>query len=296
MGISGRIARFFLESRLTPLIALVALLLGAFAVAVTPREEEPQINVTMANVLIPFPGASARDVETLVAIPAEQVIGQIHGLEHVFSVSKPGLAIVTAQFKVGVPRTEALVRLNDTIQANRDWLPRELGVGEPLVKPKGIDDVPIVTLTLWTADTERGAYDVERVAHALEAELKRVGGTREVVTIGGPGRAIRVMLEPERLAAFKLTVADIRRALATANTAMPSGSLNADNRLLDVETGQFLAGAQDVRATVVGVVDGGPVYLSDVARVVDGPPQPARYVWLGTRGWTVGGWLKRRAG
>ena len=283
MGISGRIARFFLESRLTPLIALVALLLGAFAVAVTPREEEPQINVTMANVLIPFPGASARDVETLVAIPAEQVIGQIHGLEHVFSVSKPGLAIVTAQFKVGVPRTEALVRLNDTIQANRDWLPRELGVGEPLVKPKGIDDVPIVTLTLWTADTERGAYDVERVAHALEAELKRVGGTREVVTIGGPGRAIRVMLEPERLAAFKLTVADIRRALATANTAMPSGSLNADNRLLDVETGQFLAGAQDVRATVVGVVDGGPVYLSDVARVVDGPPQPARYVWLGTR-------------
>jgi multidrug efflux pump subunit AcrB len=283
MGISGRIARFFLESRLTPLIALVALLLGAFAVAVTPREEEPQINVTMANVLIPFPGASARDVETLVAIPAEQVIGQIHGLEHVFSVSKPGLAIVTAQFKVGVPRTEALVRLNDTIQANRDWLPRELGVGEPLVKPKGIDDVPIVTLTLWTADTERGAYDVERVAHALEAELKRVGGTREIVTIGGPGRAIRVMLEPERLAAFKLTVADIRRALATANTAMPSGSLNADNRLLDVETGQFLAGAQDVRETVVGVVDGGPVYLSDVARVVDGPPQPARYVWLGTR-------------
>ena len=283
MGISGRIARFFLESRLTPLIALVALLLGAFAVAVTPREEEPQINVTMVNVLIPFPGASPRDVETLVAIPAEQVIGQIHGLEHVFSVSKPGLAIVTAQFNVGVPRTEALVRLNDTIQANRDWLPRELGVGEPLVKPKGIDDVPIVTLTLWTADSERGAYDIERVAHALEAELKRVGGTREVVTIGGTGRAIRVMLEPERLAAFKLTVSDIRGALVSANTAMPSGSLNADNRLLDVETGQFLASAQDVRAVVVGVADGSPVYLSDIARIADGPPQPVRYVWLGTR-------------
>src|SRR5512143_604367 len=153
MGISGRIARFFLESRLTPLIALVALLLGAFAIVVTPREEEPQINVTMADVLIPFPGASATDVETLVAIPAEQVISQIQGLEHVFSVSKPGLAIVTAQFKVGVPRTEALVRLHDTINANRDWLPKELGVGEPLVKPKGIDDVPIATLTLWTATT-----------------------------------------------------------------------------------------------------------------------------------------------
>ncbi|HUH92157.1 MAG TPA: efflux RND transporter permease subunit, partial [Casimicrobiaceae bacterium] len=210
MGVSGRIARFFLESRLTPLLALCALLAGVFAVIVTPREEEPQINVTMADVLIPFPGASAKDVETLVAIPAEQVISQIHGLEHVFSVSRPGLAVITAQFKVGVPRTDALVRLYDTINANRDWLPKELGVGEPLVKPKGIDDVPMLTLTLWTADSERGGYDLERVAHALEAELKRVPGTREVTTTGGPGRAIRVLLEPERLAAFKLTVADIR--------------------------------------------------------------------------------------
>jgi multidrug efflux pump subunit AcrB len=282
MGLSGRIAQFFLESRLTPLIALVALLLGAFAVIVTPREEEPQINVTMADVLIPFPGASAKDVETLVATPAEQVIGQIHGLEHVFSVSKPGLAVVTAQFKVGVPRTEALVRLYDTINANRDWLPKQLGVGEPLVKPKGIDDVPIVTLTLWTADTERGAFDLERVAHALEVELKRVKGTREVTTVGGPGHAIRVLLEPDRLASFKLTVADIRQALTTANTAMPSGSLNSDNRLVDVETGQFLASAEDVRELVVGVADGNPVYLEDVARIVDGPPQPARYAWLGT--------------
>jgi multidrug efflux pump subunit AcrB len=282
MGISGRIAGFFLESRLTPLIALVALLLGAFAIAVTPREEEPQINVTMADVLIPFPGASAKDVETLVATPAEQVIGQIQGLEHVFSISKPGLAIVTAQFKVGVPRTEALVRLYDTINANRDWLPKELGVGEPLVKPKGIDDVPIVTLTLWTADRERGAYEVERVAHAMEAELKRVAGTREVSTVGGPGRAIRVLLEPARLAAFKLTVADIRRALLSANSAMPSGQLNADNRLIDVETGEFLASPEDVGQLVVGVADASPVYLSDVARIVDGPPQPARYAWLST--------------
>src|SRR4051812_28952288 len=203
MGLCGRVARFFLQSRLTPLIAICVLLAGVFAIAVTPREEEPQINVTMANVFIPFPGASANDVESLVAIPAEQVISQIHGLEHVYSMSRPGLAILTAQFKVGVPRTEALVRLEDAINANRDWLPRELGVGEPLVKAKGIDDVPIVTLTLWTADNERAAFEVERVAHALEVELKRVPGTREVVTTGGPGRAIRVLLEPERLAAFK---------------------------------------------------------------------------------------------
>jgi multidrug efflux pump subunit AcrB len=282
MGVSGRIARFFLESRLTPLIALVALLLGAFAIVVTPREEEPQINVTMANVLIPFPGASARDVETLVATPAEQVIAQIHGLDHVFSVSRPGQAIITAQFKVGVPRTEALVRLYDTIQSNRDWLPKQLNVGEPLVKPKGIDDVPIVTLTLWTPDITRGAFDLERVAHAVEVELKRVPGTREVTTIGGPGRILRVLFDPERLAGFKLTEADIRRSLIAANTALPSGSLNADNRVVAVETGQFLVDAKDVASLVVGVANGNPIYLSDVAQIVDGPPPPAHYVWLGT--------------
>ncbi len=282
MGISGRIAGFFLESRLTPLIALCALAMGLFAIVATPREEEPQINVTMANVVIPFPGASAKDVEALVATPAEQVIGQIQGLEHVFSVSKPGLAVVTAQFKVGVPHTEAVVRLYDTISANRDWLPKELGVGEPLVKPMGIDDVPIVTLTLWTADVERGAFELERVAHALEAEIKRVPGTREIVTVGGPGRAIRVLLEPERLAAFKLTAADLRQALASANSALPSGALTADNRTIDVETGEFLASAQDVRDLVVGVADGNPIYLGDVAQIVDGPPQPAHYAWLGT--------------
>ena len=233
MGVSGRIARFFLESRLTPLIALVALLLGGFAVLVTPREEEPQINVTMANVLIPFPGASARDVESLVATPAEQVIAQIQGLEHVFSISKPGLAIVTAQFKVGVPRTDALVRLYDTVFSNRDWLPKELGVGEPLIKPKGIDDVPIVTLTLWTPDATRGAFDLERVAHALEADLKRVPGTREVTTVGGPGRVVRVLLDPQRLAAFRLAAGDIRQALLAANSSLPSGALVADNRVVN---------------------------------------------------------------
>ena len=282
MGISGRIARFFLASRLTPLVALAALLLGLFAVIVTPREEEPQIDVTMANVLVPFPGASAAEVEALVATPAEQVIGQITGLDHVYSVSKPGLAVITAQFKVGVPRIDALVKLYDTIVSNRDWLPPQLGVGEPLIKPKGIDDVPIVTLTLWTADPARGAYEVERVAHAIEVELKRVPGTREVTTLGGPGRVVRVLLDPERLSAFGLSVADLRRRLVGANTASTSGTLNAENRAIDVETGEFLAGVKDVAALVVATSNGNPVYLSDVADVVDGPPPPSRYVWLGT--------------
>jgi len=235
MGIAGRLSKFFLHSQLTPLIALVALLLGLFAVLVTPREEEPQINVTMANVLIPFPGASAKDVETLVATPAEQVISQIQGLEHVYSVSKPGMTIITAQFKVGVPRTEALVRLYDTIHSNSDWLPRELNVGEPLIKPKGIDDVPVVSLTLWTKDSQRGAYELERVAHAMEAELKRVPGTREVTTLGGPGRLVRVLLDIDKLNAYHLAINDIRRALLGVNAALPAGQLAADNATVEVQ-------------------------------------------------------------
>ena len=213
MGISGRIARFFLTSQLTPLLALVLVLAGAFAIVVTPREEEPQIDVTMANVLVPFPGASAEDVEQLVAIPAEQVLSQIQGLEHVWSVSRPGQAVITVQYKVGVKRTEAIVRLHDAILSHRDWLPPELNVGEPLVKPKGIDDVPIVSLTLWTRDADRGAFDLERVAHAVEAELKRVPGTMEVTTIGGPGRVVQVELDVDKLSAHGLAAGELKRML-----------------------------------------------------------------------------------
>ncbi len=282
MGLAGRLAKFFLHSQLTPLIALVAMLLGLFAVLVTPREEEPQINVTMANVLIPFPGASAKDVETMVTIPAEQVISQIQGLDHVFSVTRPGMAIITAQFKVGVPRTEALVRLYDTVQSNRDWLPRELNVGEPLIKPKGIDDVPVMTLTLWTQDEARGAYELERVAHAMEAELKRVPGTREVTTLGGPGHIVRVLPDIDKLSATNLSIDDLRQALLGVNAALPSGQLVADNQTIEVQTGNFLANVKEVGALVVGVSQGNPVILSDVAKVVEGPPQASNYVWYGT--------------
>jgi len=278
MGISGRISRFFVGSQLTPLVAVVAALLGIFAVLVTPREEEPQINVTMANVLIPFPGASAKDVEALVATPAEQVLARITGIEHIYSVSKPGMAVLTVQFEVGENRTDALVRLYDTIMSNRDWISPNLGVGEPIIKPMGIDDVPIVTLTLWTADPERGAYELQQVARAAEVELKRVPGTRVVETIGGPGRAVRVLLDVERMQAYGVTAQDVRGALLAANISMPSGSLVAGNRETLIETGSFLSSAEDVRRIAVGAFNGRPVFLEDLARVVDGPELPSRYV------------------
>jgi len=282
MGVSGRIARFFQSSQLTPLIALVALLLGLFAVAVTPREEEPQINVTMADVFVPFPGASAKDVEALVATPAEQVLAQMRGVKHVFSVSRPGLAVLTVQFEVGVPRTEALVRLYNTIQSNRDWVSPDLGTLAPIIKPKGIDDVPVVALTLSSSNPQTGAYALERIAHAAEIELKRVPGTREVQTLGGPGRAVRVLLDPDRLSAHNVTALDVSNALQLASVALPAGRLVHDNREIVVETGNFLASADEVRQLVVGVFEQRPVYLSEVATVIDGPPPPQRYVWTGT--------------
>ncbi len=284
MGLSGRIARYFQASQLTPLLAALSFLLGLFAVAVTPREEEPQINVTMANVLVPFPGASAKDVESLVATPAEQVLAQMTGVEHVYSVSRPGMAVLTVQFKVGVPRIDALVRLHDTIQSNRDWVAPELGVGEPVIKPKGIDDVPVVTLTLWSEDRTAGAFELERVAHAAEAELKRVPGTREVHTIGGPGRAVRVLLDPDRLAAHGVSALDVRNALRLGNVAAPAGRTVSENREVVVETGSFLESAAEVASLVVGAFEGRPVTVADVAEVRDGPAQPARYAWFGSRG------------
>jgi multidrug efflux pump subunit AcrB len=282
LGISGRIAAGFQRNAITPLLALVLLLAGIFATLITPKEEEPQIDVTMANVLVPFPGASARDVEALVARPAEQVLSRIAGVEHVYTVSRPGMAVITVQFEVGVPNQTALVRLYDTVHSHADWLSPQLGVGTPLIKPKGIDDVPIVSFTFWTADIERAGFELQQVARATETELKRIPGTRDVATIGGPGHVIRVNMDTERMNAHGITAQDLRAALQLSNASQPAGSLVSGSREVLVQTGTYLESAEDVRKLVVGVEDRKPVFLRDVAEVSDGPDQPSQYVWFGT--------------
>ncbi len=279
MGLSGRIAAFFQNNPLTPLLALVAALLGVFAVLVTPREEEPQIDVTMANVIVGWPGASADDVEQLIAIPAEQVLSQLAGIEHVYTTAEPGLAMISVQFKVGVPRSEALVRIHDVVHANADWLPASLGAQPPIVKARGIDDVPVLTLTLWSDREDSSSYDLERVAHNLENELKRVPGTREIKTLGGPGRVVEVRLDAARLARANLSVADLRYRLQSANTHLPAGELVSDNQTLLIETAPFLDSAQAVAELVVGVHNGLPVYLGQIAEVSETAATPRAYVW-----------------
>ncbi len=282
LGISGRIARLFVRSEITPLLALTGLLLGVFAVLVTPREEEPQINVTFANVFVPFPGASATEVEHLVSTPGGQVLAEISGVKHVYSVSHPGLAVLTVEFEVGENRTDAIIRLYDKVFSNQDWLPPTLGVGQPIVRARGIDDVPIVAITLWTEDTQRGAYDLLQVAHALEAELKRVPNTRDIRTIGGPERVVHVLLEPPKLAGYGIALDDLRNAIASANRSSDSSAVVVDNQEVLVKAGTLLGSAEEVAGLVVGLHGGRPVYLSDVAQVRHGPDFPASYVNFAT--------------
>lgn len=282
MGISGRIAKYFLHSQMTPLLALVAVLLGTFAVLVTPREEEPQINVTMANVMIAYPGASAKDVAQTVATPAEQVLSQIAGVDHVYSVSQPGMALITVQFKVGEQHVPSLVKLYDVVHSHSDWLPSTLGVAVPIIKAKGIDDVPIVALTLWREQVEGGGLELTQVAHAIEAELKRVPGSREVSTVGATQRMVRVQLNPESLNAYQLSVQDVRSALQSTNVSGNAGNLVQNNREVLVQTGSFLSNANEVKQLVIGVFNGKPIFLRDIAEVQDGADQPVSYVWLGT--------------
>ena len=282
MGFSGRIARQFQDSEITPLLALAGLLLGLFAIMITPREEEPQIDVTFANVFIPFPGASAREVEQLITTPAEQVLSEIDGVKHIYSASRPGMALLSVEYEVGERRTDAIVRLYNAIYSKQDWLPASLGAGPVLIKPKGIDDVPIVDLTFWSDDPKIGAYELERVTHTIEAELKRVPGTRDIYTVGGPGRLVRVIVDPQKAAGMNVTLDDLRRALSGANRALQAGASVSHNREILVDAGTFLSEPDELNQLVVGMNKGAPVYLGDVAEIRFGPDQPEHSVAMYT--------------
>ncbi len=281
LGFSGLIARAFQASPLTPILALAALLLGLGALLITPREEEPQIDVTMANVTVPFPGAGVRDVENLVAFPLEQKLAEIEGVKHVYSVSRPGVAVLTVEFQVGVPRQTAIVRLYNQIFENQDFVPSGLGVGQPLIRPRGIDDVPVMALTLWGDAPGMNPTRLGEVAHTLETELKRVPGTRDVYTLGAPQRTVVAELDAARMATYGIAVADLAGALKAANVVVQAGDRVADDADVPVTAGTWLGGAEDVASLVIGLRKGQPVFLSDVARVRQGADVPSSYAWYG---------------
>ncbi len=281
-GISGWLAATFQSNPLTPILAVMGLLLGLLAVAITPREEEPQIDVTMANVMVPFTGASAQDVEQWVATPLEQKLSEIEGVKHVYSISRPGMAVLTVEFEVGIARQPALVRLYNQVFSNADFLPQHAGVGQPIVKPKGIDDVPVMALTLWSDDPHTDATALAEVAHSLEADLKRIPGTRDIYTIGAPDRSVLVTLDMTKLAAYTMAANDLAQALQAANVVQQAGE-RVDTQLgaLPVTAGQYLASADEVANLVIGSHAGKPLLLSDVATIEPRGDIASRYVWYG---------------
>jgi len=281
LGVSGRLAAAFQKNPLTPILAIMGLLLGLLAVAITPREEEPQIDVTMANVIVPFDGASARDVEQLVATPLEQKLSEIEGVKHVYSISRPGMAVLTVEFLVGVQRQPALVRLYNQVFSNQDWLPQGVGVGQPIVKPKGIDDVPVMAVTLWSDDPATDASRLAEVAHTLETEFKRVPGTRDVYTIGAPDRTVLVTLDAAKLSAYGLAPGDLVQALRAANVVHQAGERVGASGAVPVTAGRFLASAEEVASLVIGNNAGKPLLLADVASIEPRGDLATRYAWHG---------------
>ncbi|MCY0964031.1 efflux RND transporter permease subunit [Parathalassolituus penaei] len=284
LGISGKTAQTFQNSAITPLLALVGLLLGFFAVMITPKEEEPQIDVTFANVFIGYPGASAREVEQLVAIPAEQVLSEIKGVDDVYSISQPGQAILTVAFKVGIPRETAILNLYNQVYSNKDWFPQNLGVMEPVIKPMGIDDVPIMSVTLSSKDTNVSASDLTAVGHALETELKRIPGTRDIYSIGEHSSTLQVDLDPARMNGHSLAFDDVRNALASANAGGYRLPVVQNNQVIQVQAGAFLQSTADLGQLIVGKSNGGLVYLADVADIrmlADNPDQYVMHQALG---------------
>ncbi len=270
------------------MLAIAGLLLGVAAAIITPKEEDPQIEVTMANVLVPYPGASVKNVENLVSFPLEQKLSEIKGVKHVYSMSRAGMAVITVEFQVGVPRQEALVDLYNKIYSNAEWVPAGLGVGQPLVKPYGIDDVPMMAVTLWSDRPETTPEQLGEVAHTLETDLKRVPGTRDVYTIGAPDRAVMVEIDPARLASYGLGVDDLTRTLKAANVAADVGSETGGNQNRPVKAGTLLMNAAEVSQLVIGVAGGRPVYLSDVSQVISGTNYSTHLASFGTPPGKVG--------
>ncbi|WP_298269755.1 efflux RND transporter permease subunit [Geobacter sp.] len=277
LGFAGKIARAFIDSKLTPLIVMASLLLGLYAVLVTPREEEPQIVVPMIDIYLPMPGAVPKEVEERVVVPFEKKMWEIKGVEYVYSMSRPGMGLVTVRFLVGEDMEKSLVKLYNKVMENRRLLPP--GAGEPLVVPKSIDDVPILALTLWSDRVEPS--QLRHVARELCDELKKGENVAETEIKGGLPRQLSVRLDTARLAAYGLSPLQVAGAIRQGNASLQAGSFAAGNREFLVDGGGFLADADSARRLVVSVHDGRPVYLGDVASVVDGPAEPKEYVLFG---------------
>ncbi len=286
LGFSARVASLFIRSKLTPLIILVSLALGTLAIYTTAREEDPSVTITVADVFVAFPGRGTTDVDERIARPVAAWILEIPSVEHVISSAADDGAMFVVQFREGVERDQALSQLYERLNANRDSLPAR--VPAPLVVPRGIEDVPVLAVTLWHETDD--AVLVRRLAAEFATELEALPGVSRVQLTGGSRREIVVELDANRLAERGLGADRIVQAVQAANVRLPAGELAGPGGSFRVETGALLSSAQDVEALVVGATPAGPVYLRDIATVRDGVAEPRSYVAHLQRG---DGWSSR---
>ena len=274
LGPAGKFARIWISSKLTPLVIAGSLLLGAFAVWKLPREEEPQIIVPVVDVLVQMPGSSARELEERVTKPMEKLLWEIPGVEYIYSTSSPGMATVIVRFLVGQDEEKSIARLNQKLNANMDLVPP--GASPPLIKPRSIDDVPILALTL---SSERyGDYELRRIAAQVNDAIKQTPDVSAVTLIGGQRREVGIVLNQARLSAYNLSPLQVVSALGLSNRRLPSGQFASGNHQFVLETGQFLRTPEDVGNVVAGVAGDKPIFVRDIAQVTDGGEEPSQYV------------------
>src|SRR6266567_8150342 len=285
LRLAGRIAHAFIDSKLSPLVIVAALLLGAFSILKTPREEEPQIVVPMLDVFVQMPGASAEEVTQRATVPMEKLLREVPGVEYIYSISRPGLSLVIVRFYVGTKEEDAIVKTYNKLYSNFDRIPQ--GVSQPIIKVRSIDDVPILALTLWGKNYD--AYQLRRIAGELEHSFKQLDDVSETTIIGGQPRKLRVVLDTQRLAAYGLTPSSVVMQLGAANTRSQAGSFARGNEEFQVEAGNFFTRPEELQQVVVGVHAGRPVYLRDVAENInDGPAEPNTYVLFASAKGTTG--------
>ena len=278
LGIAGRIAQTFIDSKLTPLAIVAALALGAFAVMEIPREEEPQIVVPMLDVMTTMPGASPAEVENRVTIPLEMILREIPGVEYVYSTSSPGASLIIVRFYVGTKQEDALIKVYSKLYSNLDHM--AAGASQPIVKSRSIDDVPILSLTLWGANYD--SYHLRQIAGEVEHSIKQIDDVSETRILGGQPRAMRVILDTAKLASYSLSPAAVVARLAAANAQVEAGEFSNQNQQIRVDAGMLFSRREDLEEVVLGISDGRPILLRDVAgEIVDGPAEPTTYVTFG---------------
>jgi len=274
LGLAGRLAQAFIHSPLSPLLFFAMLAMGILGLIFTPRQEDPQISVPMVDIFVKYAGASSEQVASLAIDPLERIMSEIPGVKHVYSASRHGEGMVTVQFKVGEALGPSIVKVHDKIQSNLDKIPP--GVSMPLVKPKGIDDVPVVTFTLWSKAVDDGI--LRTLALDVLQNLKQIPNTGQGFIVGGRAEQVRVEVMPERLAGYGLTMEQVANTIHTANSELQAGTLESANHYFTVNTGAFLKSADDVARLVVTTKQGIPVYVRDVARVFQGQEETDKLV------------------